>query len=768
MSDSFTGWRDPLPRFRPDLPIVRLGLKGRPSTHYVRDPATFEIFEFGEEGAFLCRQLDGQSGPAEIGARFEARFGARLSRENLDVFVEQLARKGMLAEIPRGPRRRTFAEYFDPEVFLPWHSFPLLAGDRFITALSRRLGWLFSWPMHLLWAAAFLWGASIYVLHFGEFLAAVLRNASIGFFLLLVIASCLLVHSPRLILHGVMCKRYGRRVADIGIAVLYYLLPVVHCDWSDAVWIPDKHKRFWGIAAGLYYQVVVWSLSTIGWFVTRPGGLPNTLWLVLSAATFLGFFLFVANPLVKMNGYWLLVNWIEVPRLRERALAAFGSWATLRRPSEVFTTRERRWFVVYGLLVFGYAALHLGFIAYYVWENLIPLYEGRGALGTLALILFLVHKPLVEVLGRMAPVRWLLDPRGGLLRWTARLAIPASLVGILCLPYPYRTGGLFRLLPASRAEVRVEVEGLIEAVFVREGEEVKAGQPIARVSARVHDKNLQATLARLRKIQDELSLLEATRKPELVEAALADVRTAAVQLGWSSAKADRVTRMYSDSLVAQKDYENALWQRDVDEKKLEEAKADLALVGSEVRPALVRAKRAEMEGLQVLVDNYQADVDETTLLSPIDGRVVTPRVEELVGTYMEPGDRDLVATIEDGRIIQAEVSVPEQDMADIRPGATVEIAPWGLHRTPIVGRVVMIAPVAKRATVETATATVARDDGSASRVVRVLTEIPNPDGTLKSGMTGYAKIATGYRPLWDVVFRPLVRWCRVEVWSWIP
>jgi len=115
-----------------------------------------------------------------------------------------------------------------------------------------------------------------------------------------------------------MCKRYGRRVAEIGVAVLYYVLPVVHCDWSDAVWIPDKRRRFWGIAAGLYYQVVLWSLSTIGWFVTRPGGVPNRFWLVLSTATFLGFFLFVANPLVKMNGYWLLVNWIEVPRLRER------------------------------------------------------------------------------------------------------------------------------------------------------------------------------------------------------------------------------------------------------------------------------------------------------------------------------------------------------------------------------------------------------------------------------------------------------------------
>ncbi len=35
-------------------------------------------------------------------------------------------------------------------------------------------------------------------------------------------------------------------------------------------------------------------------------------------------------------------------------------------------------------------------------------------------------------------------------------------------------------------------------------------------------------------------------------------------------------------------------------------------------------------------------------------------------------------------------------------------------------------------------------------------------------MTGYAKIATGDRPVWDVLFRPIIRWFKVQVWYWIP
>jgi len=55
-----------------------------------------------------------------------------------------------------------------------------------------------------------------------------------------------------------------------------------------------------------------------------------------------------------------------------------------------------------------------------------------------------------------------------------------------------------------------------------------------------------------------------------------------------------------------------------------------------------------------------------------------------------------------------------------------------------------------------------------SGVVRVRTEIPNPDGTLKPKMTGYAKIKIEHRPVWDVLFRPFLRWLRIEVWSWLP
>jgi hypothetical protein len=52
--------------------------------------------------------------------------------------------------------------------------------------------------------------------------------------------------------------------------------------------------------------------------------------------------------------------------------------------------------------------------------------------------------------------------------------------------------------------------------------------------------------------------------------------------------------------------------------------------------------------------------------------------------------------------------------------------------------------------------------------VRVLSELSNSDGLLKTDMTGYAKIECEWKPLVVAFTRWLVRFFLIEVWSWIP
>jgi putative peptide zinc metalloprotease protein len=126
---------------------------------------------------------------------------------------------------------------------------------------------------------------------------------------------------------------------------------------------------------------------------------------------------------------------------------------------------------------------------------------------------------------------------------------------------------------------------------------------------------------------------------------------------------------------------------------------------------------------------------------------------------------------------RAEVEVPEEEGAAVQPGADVQVAPWAFANRTFHGTVVKIAPVATTSSARSSDEVFSSQSsagaqvslsGTSSTVVRVITEIPNPDGLLKSEMTGYAKIAAGYRPVWRVLFGPLIRWVRVEVWYWLP
>ncbi|HOC39131.1 MAG TPA: HlyD family efflux transporter periplasmic adaptor subunit, partial [Thermodesulfobacteriota bacterium] len=128
--------------------------------------------------------------------------------------------------------------------------------------------------------------------------------------------------------------------------------------------------------------------------------------------------------------------------------------------------------------------------------------------------------------------------------------------------------------------------------------------------------------------------------------------------------------------------------------------------------------------------------------------------------------------------IIAEIKVPEEDIGAVAVGASVKFKLWAYPAEVLKGKVVAIAPVAfeqSRGRVEQRTLSeremlyetqgTFREQG---KVVRVLSELSNEHGRLKTDMTGYAKIQSGNRTLAGAFLGWIERFFRVEVWSWIP
>jgi len=110
--------------------------------------------------------------------------------------------------------------------------------------------------------------------------------------------------------------------------------------------------------------------------------------------------------------------------------------------------------------------------------------------------------------------------------------------------------------------------------------------------------------------------------------------------------------------------------------------------------------------------------------------------------------------VENDETVIVEVEVPESDIADVEVGARVKVKVWAYSGETFVGTVKEISP--------------AVEDDREYRVVIVTTEVPNPDGLLRSGMTGFAKVESGTKPVIVAFSRMFVRFFLIKIWSWLP
>lgn len=764
---------DPARSVRDDVELVPEDRGAAPGRYYVRDPRTGGTFVLDEAAWFLWHALQSGTPRDAVLANYRERFGVALDAAQLDAFVHQLGRRGLLAA---APPPRTLPELFDGEAFVPTRRWPLFHADASFRRLADALGWAFTRRGQCVLLPPALAGFWVLPFRWPLLRDTLEASASVGFWVAAALTALFVVNALRAAAHGVACAHYGRQVGEAGVSVLFHVFPFAYVDWSDALWLPRMRERLWTIGAGLWVHGWVCGVALFIWSLTAPGSAANALALVVATGAGCSLVLFNGNPLVDMNAAQLLATWLERPHLRSRALAAFGGWLH-GRPSEPLPARERRWFVVYGALCTAYVLGHVGVFLWIVGSHVAV--DGLGALATIGLGAFLMQRPLGHYVRRLPPVRWWQGREPRTRRWLAALAV----LLLLLLPYPYETGGPLTLLPVARTEVHAEVEGRIGAVFVKEGEHVAPGQQLAALERWEYETQRDATRQQLAAREADLRLVRAGVRPEEIERLRLDVERAAhevaraielvqetdVRLSYSESRATRYGQLWRDETISRQDWENAqrerdiaresrdvaLAQREVAAKSLEVAQAQLAVAQSGPRPEQIESVEADIARLRTVLAGLETQLGLTTLASPVAGVVSTPFVEQKAGQFLRKGD--LFAVIQESDRIQAEVRVPEEDVTELAPDARIRVVVWSHPGRTFEGRVLFMAPVAS-------------DQSLAERwrVVRVLTELPNADGLLRPAMTGYAKIASTWRPLGQVLLWPVLRWLLVQVWYWVP
>src|SRR5262249_19287599 len=137
--------------------------------------------------------------------------------------------------------------------------------------------------------------------------------------------------------------------------------------------------------------------------------------------------------------------------------------------------------------------------------------------------------------------------------------------------------------------------------------------------------------------------------------------------------------------------EGELARRD---KELADAQAALILLEAGTRPEEVEAERSRLARLQEGARYLETLQARLQVYCPVSGLVMTPALKQKGGQYLKEGD--LICEVEDPTVLEAEITLPEQDAADVRPGQAMTLKARALPFETFAGQVTRVAPGAAR------------------------------------------------------------------------
>src|SRR5262245_3590355 len=509
------GLASPLPVRRPELLIRPLGDRGR---YVAKDPTTGQYFNFGEEENFLLGQLDGKHTAEDISTAFLRRFEQPLPEEDLEDFLTLARTKGLVESEVRSKDSQDRVPKADPsrpsrrQSFLYWRK-RLFDPDGLCNWLEPKIRFFWTPAFLIVSAISIIWAVGLMFAN-GRELASCFAGAMRWETLALVWLTLFGVTMAHEFAHGLTCKHYGGDVHEIGFLLLYFM-PCFYCNVSDAWLFREKSKRVCVTFAGGYFELFVWAISVFVWRLTMTDSLVNYLALVVLTVCGLQT-LFNFNPLLKLDGYYLLSDWLDVPNLRQRAIGRFKAhlrhllWGAPRAAPE----QRGRLLVAFGLATWLYS---LVFLLLMIWGLFWFLGSKWGALGMVAIgMLGLVSAP--SLLGGLTngEVRNMI--RGRRIRTVAWLVILAGAAAALCfIDVEDRATGAFQIRTRTRAELRAPVAGFVQAVHFDEGERVSPAALVVQLEIPDLASRIAQKLAGVDEVKAKLRLLEAGTRPEEID-----------------------------------------------------------------------------------------------------------------------------------------------------------------------------------------------------------------------------------------------------------
>lgn len=779
-------------QLRQDLQQSRQQHQGKPFL-VLKDPVARRYFRFTESQAAILELLDTPTDAEDLAARASAKLGGTISPATIAAFLDSLDSRNLLdtpavrerlgTAISPNKHKQSSVLYkqvasFDPEPIFNW--------------LLPRTRWAFTSAFHVFGCFLILCGVTIFYLHWDELRAATPNLLNIWTILMVwpIVFSVSAYHEFS---HGLTCRHFGGQVKEVGFMLIYFS-PAFYCDVSDAWMFRERRQRMLVTFAGGYAQLMLWGLCTIVWRITDPDTYINHIMLVVVLFSGLQT-LFNFNPLIKLDGYYMLSDYLEVPNLRSKAFGTLWNWITRNSKRKAF--REERAQLIYGAcaLLFSTTLLLMVYSRIYTWAT--GNWATAGLVGFAAFATITLRRTAVE---SMSGLKTLVS-HVAVRKYRNALIFLASVLVATFGHWELKINAEFKVLAQSEYMVHAATNGLVTEVLVREGVHVHQGDLLARTTDYEKQSSFERIAGELAQRKSTLERLRAGATP--LELQQLETRIAAKKTELDNARRYQEERSRLEEVLAQRKKEleglveraaaqkqlfdeelvaKVVWLEaqnavEIKERELAQAEAtirafnekadretdlfaqelaalqsDLAALKAGNRPELIRETQAEVDKLETLLASLNQEIAKSEIHAPIDGIVATPFPERKVGTKLVTGE-DFIRLV-DTTGVTAEMLVPEKELEDVKAGNIVWLTVRSFPDQQFQGRVDSIAPVA--------------DTVGNQQMIKVRTRLANEENRLKPDMTGVARIYCGQRRIISILTYRVHRWVKTEFVNLLP
>ena len=289
-----------------------------------------------------------------------------------------------------------------------------------------------------------------------------------------------------------------------------------------------------------------------------------------------------------------------------------------------------------------------------------------------------------------------------------------------------------------QVQLAFHATGRVEFLAVDEGDDVQAGQILARVDPVRYQAAMAKAKAEVAVREQELARLLAGSRPEEIAKARAEVADAQASFQDASRLYQRRKALYQSRSISRQTLDDSTASLDSAKARLDKAKEALQLAVKGPREEDIAAARATLEAAKAAQDLAQRELADTRLSAPRSG-VIQQRVLEM-GDMAFPQTPVYTLAILDPVWVRAYVA--ETELGKVKPGMAAEIFSDSYPGKSYPGWVGFISPAAEFTPKQVQT-----PELRAKLVYRVRVFACNPQRELRLGMPVTVRLDLAGKPL---------------------